>query len=370
MGVSEYQIGILGGGQLARMSAMAGQRMGISVCTLDSDPMSPAAQVAPFLVGSISSASDIAGLMQRCDFVTLENEFILASTIREACQLAGFDEKKVIPGIDTISTIQDKLTQREAYRIAGVASPLAKCAEDAANFPCVLKARFGGYDGKGTIICHNRQEYELYRPSWTSSPWLAEEFIDFKRELAVMVVSTPSGKVATFPTIVTEQKHRVCDLVYPCFEPEICEKATKIAIDAVKSVKGVGLYGVEMFETLEGEILVNEIAPRPHNSGHYTLDWGSMSQFEAHLLCVLDTISYIPNGEPTIMANILGNGARNGHQDAMLKTLTQYSEARFHWYGKKEAKIGRKMGHINMRLQGQDMMQIKATRALFLEEWK
>ena len=129
MGVAEFQIGILGGGQLARMSVMAAQRMGVSVCSLDTDPASPAAQVGPALIGPISDAASIARLMGVCEKITLENEFIPGELLREACALAAFNERNVVPGIDTISTIQDKLNQRRAFADHGVPSPIARPVE-------------------------------------------------------------------------------------------------------------------------------------------------------------------------------------------------------------------------------------------------
>lgn len=347
--MSEYQIGILGGGQLARMSMMAAQRMGIRSVSLDSDSKSPAAQVGPFVVGSINDPVAISELMKRCEFITFENEFILGAALREACQLASFDPSKVIPGIETLETIQDKLLQRQAYANHGAPTPKAVAIQDIdlIGYQCVLKARYGGYDGKGTLFVHSQEEFEKIKSEKDLSNWLVEEKVPFKRELAVMVATSMNGYVA-FPAMVTEQKNYVCDLVYPCQDREIAEKAKLVAIQAVEAVRGQGLFGVELFETTDGQVLINEIAPRPHNSGHYTLDWGGTTQFEAHLLSVLGWLSQIQPGTSTCMANLLGVSGAKSYEFGLKKMIEEFPEAKMHWYGKAEAKPGRKMGHLNV----------------------
>ena len=347
--MAKYKLGILGGGQLARMSVMAAQRMGVSVVSLDKDENSPAAQVGPAIFGSIHDANDIASVMQDCEFVTFENEFIRADTLEEACRIAGFSSSKVIPGIDTLRTVQDKLLQRQAYARQGVPSPKAVPAEEAESlgFPCVLKARYGGYDGKGTRYVNNRAEYDHLRPLWEPGGWLAEELVFFDFELAVMVVVTQERVIDSFPTMVTRQKDYVCDLVYPCVDLTLDLMAQSIAKDAVKAVNGIGLFGVELFQQEDGRISVNEIAPRPHNTGHYTLDWGGISQFEAHVQVAIGCFFKVTRGLPTCMANILGIDAAGDHEVALEAVAFKHPGARVHWYGKKEAKIGRKMGHLN-----------------------
>jgi len=341
-----YDLGILGGGQLARMSVMAAQTMGIRVITLDSDPNSPAAQVGPSVVGDIYDPTAIAGLMRQVNAVSFENEFIPANSIREACTLAGFEEEKVIPGIDTLAIVQDKLRQREAYVAAGVPSPRAVPIEDADSilFPKVLKARTGGYDGKGTRIVRTPEEFESYRWMWASAEWLAEEFVPFEQELAVMVTVNSQGVVSTFPTMVTEQKNNVCDLVYPSLVD-----ASEIAIAAVEAVNGRGLFGVELFLLADGQILVNEIAPRPHNSGHYSLDWGGTSQFQQHVrVATCFPIDPSPMGMPTAMVNLIGQESCRDYTAGVFSVQSEFPEAHVHWYGKAESRPGRKMGHINV----------------------
>jgi 5-(carboxyamino)imidazole ribonucleotide synthase len=371
--VAEFRVGILGGGQLARMSILAAHRLGISTLSLDEDSDSPAAQVGPYAVGSIHNATDIANLMRRCEVVTFENEFIRADTLRQACQLADFPESQVIPGIETLEVIQDKFLQRQAYTRNGAPTPKAVEASEAPTalgFPCVLKARYGGYDGKGTRYAKMEEEFEALAPTWSPGGWLAEEFVPFRRELAVMVVSTRQGNYFTFPAMVTEQQNHVCDLVYPCEIVETCHRAEAVAIQAVQSVGGVGLFGVELFELPNGDISINEIAPRPHNTGHYTQDWGGTSQFEAHILTVIGDLGGIHTGQPTCMANILGQEGCHEYATGITKLSRLHPEARMHWYGKRAVKPGRKMGHLNVTGVAHIREQAIIAREAFFEGWK
>ncbi len=363
--MAQYQVGILGGGQLARMSMIAAHQLGVKAVSLDPDPASPAAQVGPFIVGSITLPEDIAKVMSRCEFVTFENEFIPASALREACALAGFDPANVTPRIETLEVIQDKLTQRRALLAHSVPSPRAVPAADARElgFPCVLKARFGGYDGKGTRYAKSEAEYLSILGEIDVQQWLAEEFVSFNRELAVMVCAGPT--TSCFPAMVTEQKNHVCDLVYGVDEEDTQERATKVAIAAVEAVKGQGLFGVELFEHPDGRISVNEIAPRPHNSGHYSLDWGGTSQFEAHILLTLGIFGAVEKGNSTWMANLLGQEGAQDYAKALTALTEKHPEARMHWYGKAEAKPGRKMGHLNICDDSVDT----AARDAFYKAW-
>ena len=361
-----YDLGFLGGGQLARMSIGAAQRMGLRCLSLDPGEGGPAAQVADALVGRLDDPKAIARVLSQCERVTLENEFIPAGAIREALGIAGREGACLVPGVDALATIQDKLTQRQAYARAGVPSPRAVEAEQAEEigFPCVLKARFGGYDGKGTRVVRTREEWAVL----PHEGWLAEEFVPFRRELAVMACAY-GGRRFAFPTVETVQTDYVCDLVFPADV-----EASEIALAAVEAVGGQGLFGVELFETEDGTLSVNEIAPRPHNTGHYTLDWGGPSQFEAHIRAAMG----LPPVEPTsesfaVMANLLGQPGAGDYRDGLAAALA-IEGARFHWYGKAESKPGRKMGHLNVVSFPGDTLEnvverAKKARAAFYAAW-
>ncbi len=364
----EFDIGFLGGGQLARMSIHAAQRMGLRCLSLDPGADTPASQVAPAIVGTLDDPEKCAEVLRRCERVTLENEFIPAATIREALMRAGREASALTPSADALATIQDKLLQRQAYVAAGVPSPKAvELAPDPAQavaeigFPMVLKARFGGYDGKGTRYARNRDELEAHRILWAGGGWLAEEYVPFRRELAAMVFLSPHGDGA-FPTMETIQEDHVCDLVFPAGV-----EARDIALAAVRAVQGVGLFGVEMFEIEDGSLQVNEIAPRPHNSGHCTLDWGGISQFEAHVRLVMGWPVPKPEGAPTCMANLLGQPGAGDHRRGIEAALEDPG-VRVHWYGKAEPRAGRKMGHLNV--VGDDCVaRALAARDRFYRAW-
>lgn len=361
--VRTYDLGFLGGGQLARMSIQAAQRMGYTCLSLDPGEGGPAAQVADAIVGRLDDPSAVAQIFRQCGAVTLENEFIPADTIRQAITPA--DEDRLVPSLDALATIQDKLKQRLAYERAGVPSPRAASMDadpiSTIGFPMVLKARFGGYDGKGTRYARTPEELALHRPLWEKGGWLAEEFVPFRREVSVMVYVGPEG-VGCYPTMETVQRDHVCDLVFTSGSD-----ASKVAIAAVQAVGGRGLFGVELFETVGGDFLINEIAPRPHNTGHYTLDWGDTSQFEQHVRVVLGLPNGSVNGIPVAMANLLGLNGAGDYRKAVAAALT-VPGAHFHWYGKAEAKAGRKMGHINV-VGDRTGIQAANARLAFYDAW-
>lgn len=362
--LAKFDIGFLGGGQLARMSIQAAQRMGLRCVSLDPGEDTPASQIAASIVGSLSDPAQIAELASLSDRVTLENEFIPASSIRES----GLDEAKIVPGVDALATIQDKLLQRQAMDRAGVPSPKAveltepEIAIHEIGFPMMIKSRFGGYDGKGTRLARNLEELEGFRDLWEPGGWLAEAFVPFKRELAAMVFIDANNRGA-FPTMETVQTNHVCDLVFPSGVD-----ASEVAIAAVEAVGGRGLFGVEMFESQSGEISINELAPRPHNTGHYTLDWGGVSQFEQHVRLVMGYPLSSPVGQATCMANLLGQTGAGDYRSAMPAALDDPG-VHFHWYGKVESKPGRKMGHLNV-VGGENLPErAKQARDRFYGAW-
>jgi 5-(carboxyamino)imidazole ribonucleotide synthase len=333
--------------------------------------------------------------MKRCNYVTFENEFIPAETLQEACQLVAFDPNRVTPSIASLQVIQDKLLQRRAYETNGVPSPKAVEVAEAnqLGFPCVLKARFGGYDGKGTLYARTQDEYRAAKPRWENQEalalprqgWLAEEMVPFKRELAVMVTRTRDGQIGLYPTMVTEQTDHICDLVYPA-DDIVDDRAKGVALKAVEAVGGYGLFGVELFETEDGQILVNEIAPRPHNTGHYTLDWSGTSQFEQHVRVATGRgIDTDPKGVPVCMVNLVGQPQGSTDSASLIDQALRKASidvtaispaAHIHWYGKKSSRKGRKMGHINVAGRGKtppevDLLKMLAAklRDTFYESW-
>ena len=370
--MGEFDIGFLGGGQLARMSIQAAQRMGLRCVSLDPQSDSPASKIAASVVGNLHDPNLIAEIFRRSSRVTLENEFIPSDAIIEATAIAKESPEKLLPGVECLATIQDKLLQRLAYAAHCVPSPTAvQLTEETSkslSYPCVLKARFGGYDGKGTITARSEADVIASQSRWLDGSWLAEEFVPFKRELAVMVFRTPSVS-GTFPTVETVQTDHVCDLVFPSGVD-----ASEVAIAAVEAVGGFGLFGVELFELENGDLVVNEIAPRPHNTGHYTLDWGATSQFEQHIRLVSGLAIGSTDGRAVCMANLLGQPNAGDYRYGISSTLTD-SCVRFHWYGKSESRPGRKMGHLNVvgpmtfEPNGEMLQAAVRARTRFYEAW-
>lgn len=363
-----FDLGFLGGGQLARMSIQAAQAMGLRCLSVDPDANSPASQICEARVAALHDESALSDLFGRCDRVTLENEFVRADSIESAVARAGRSADCLTPSLEALRTIQDKLRQREAYAAAGVPSPKAVALEgDGAaatreiGFPMVLKARFGGYDGKGTRYAKTEADFEELRAAWAAKEWLAEAYVPFRRELAVMAF-VDGASTGCFPTMETLQTNHVCDWVRPA-----AIDATQMAIAAVRAVGGRGLFGVELFETAGGELLVNEIAPRPHNSGHYTLDWGGVSQFEQHVRLSMGLPTAIASGGSAVMANLLGQEGAGDFRAGIAAALEVVPDARIHWYGKAESRVGRKMGHIN--LPGDDLDACLQARDCFYRGW-
>jgi 5-(carboxyamino)imidazole ribonucleotide synthase len=355
------------------MSIQAAQRMGLRCLSLDPGADTPASQIADSLVGNLDDVEKIAEIFRSCKRVTLENEFIPAEAISKAIGLAGRDESAIKPGIHTLATIQDKLLQRQALLASGVPSPKAISMSSASEaieqigLPLVLKARFGGYDGKGTRYARTAAEIESYRPLWQEGGWLAEEFVPFRREIAVMVFATET-EIGCFPTMETVQANHVCDLVFPCDSD-----GTEVAMAAVRAVKGQGLFGVELFELEDGSILVNELAPRPHNTGHYTLDWGGVSQFEQHVRLVMGLPLGEAQGQAVCMANLLGQPAAGDYREALSPTLADPT-VHVHWYGKAQSRPGRKMGHLNIRgIKGESTSELaeraRQAQRRFYDAW-
>lgn len=356
-GFASARLGIIGGGQLARMTALAALPLGCEVSILEPNPLSPAAQLTPLTVaGDWADAETLQQFAARVDVITLENEFVDAGVLRQL-EDAGH---KVFPTSASLALTQDKLLQKEALVRAGlpvpefcaVASPEALAAAgERLGWPLVLKTRRNGYDGKGN--------FTLRSPADLPAAWQAlrgdlnelfvEAFWHFAKELAVIVTRGRDGTTATYPVVETVQHHHVCHSVQaPApIAPELAARATEIALRAVTAVGAVGSFGVELFLSATGEIAVNELAPRVHNSGHYTIEACACSQFENHVRAVLGW----PLGSTRLLApaavmlNLLGPHRAPGRPLGLARALA-VPEAHVHLYGKAMSGAGRKMGHI------------------------
>ncbi|KAJ1725486.1 phosphoribosylaminoimidazole carboxylase ade2 [Coemansia erecta] len=357
-------IGILGGGQLGRMFIEAAGRMNIEVRVLDPTKQSPAKQISSFVSHidePFTSSEAIKKLAQECDVLTVEIEHVNCDELA-AVEKLGL--AKVRPSSSTVRLIQDKYLQKCYLEEHNLSLPeYVKCdtleeAQDAGRrfgYPFVLKCRLGAYDGRGNYVVKSESDVASGFEFLGCKMLYAEKFVPFVKELAVMVVRRPSGQVATYPVVETVQRDNICELVYaPAqIDGQVRGLAMKVATDTISCLPegSAGIFGVEMFLHRDGKtVVVNEIAPRPHNSGHYTIEACSTSQFENHLRAVLD----LPLGDTSLkvpaaaMINVLGGS--NGFDSVLDPCLASLdvAGATVHLYGKADAKPGRKMGHITV----------------------
>jgi 5-(carboxyamino)imidazole ribonucleotide synthase len=350
------RLGIFGGGQLAQMLTQAAVSLGVETVIFERVADSPAGRLTQAeIVGAWDDPALLDLFASRCDLVTLENEFV------DAAILAGLEARglPVYPSAATLAVVQDKLLQKECAVAAGLRVPAFRrvespddllAAADELGWPLLLKARRNGYDGYGNATVRSPGDV---LPAWErltrgGSPLLAEAFVPFSRELAVMVVRGRDGEARAYPVVETVQRQHICHLVRapaPIAATEAAEAAA-LAVAVVEAVSGVGIFGVELFALEEGQILFNELAPRPHNSGHYTIEACVASQFENHLRAVLGwPLAPTEQRAPAVMVNLLGRRAGPVGSSALRDALG-VPGAHLHLYGKRESRVGRKMGHV------------------------
>lgn len=344
--VKNQIVGILGGGQLARMLALAAHPLGIPVSVLAAHATDPAPQVVGLThIGSLEDEKDLKRFLTTVGAVTFESEFVNIDKLKR-CLPTGV---RVFPALDVIEAIQDRLTQKQLLNRHKIpTSPWFMVEnkndlkEARARFPAgfVLKQRRFGYDGYGTFMFKNGQgdESALLK---SSHGFIAEAFVPFQSELAVSIVRSRGGGVVTLPLVTSVQRDSRCYSVCgPVKHPKFAALEKKL-IAMMKAIDYVGILAFELFETKSG-LLVNELAPRVHNSAHYSQNGLSCSQFEYHLRAGLGLpfppVELIRKG--FAMINLLGEGGKT--------ELSRRPEGFLHWYGKTENRLGRKLGHINV----------------------
>lgn len=357
---------MVGAGQLARMTHEAGIPLGIRFRLLSDTPQDSAAQVVrDVVVGDYRDLGTLRRFAEGCDVITFDHEHVPTGHLR-ALEADGV---AVRPGPDALVHAQDKGVMRARLDALGVPSPRHRIVSDPADaaafaaegdgWPVVLKTVRGGYDGKGVWTV--RGEEEAAEPFRAGVPVLAEERVAFVRELAANVVRSPSGQAVSYPVVESVQVGGVCnEVIAPA--PGLCEelsgRAQGIALDIVEELGVVGHLAVELFETADGRILVNELAMRPHNSGHWTQDGAVTSQFANHVRAVLD----LPLGDPrpraewTVMANVLGGDYPDMYY-GYLHCMARDPALKIHMYGK-DVKPGRKVGHVTT--YGADLDDVRA----------
>ena len=368
-------IGILGGGQLGRMLVEAASNRNISVAILDKSN-SPAKQInatGSHVDGSFSDPQAIRKLAERCDILTVEIEHVDTYVLEELERETNTRGNKIDiqPNWQTIRTIQDKYLQKmtlvqgdvevaESVPISDPSVERLQKAGERLGLPFMLKARTGAYDGRGNYPVRSADDFRASLDNLASRPLYAEKWVDFTKELAVMVVKTSDhadpnrweSSTLSYPTVETVHQDSICKLVYAparALSQDTIKNAQKLARRAVASFKGKGIFGVEMFLLDDDSLLVNEIAPRPHNSGHYTIEACRLSQYDTHLLSILDR-PIPPKGltllKPAVMLNILGGADPNSY--LTLANAADSIGAKVHLYGKGNATKGRKMGHLTV----------------------
>jgi len=349
-------LAVIGGGQLARMMAQPAIALGLPLRLLAEAEGVSAAQVIPdHLVGDYRDLDTLVKVTDGCAVVTFDHEHVPTEHLH-ALESAGI---AVRPGPDALVHAQDKAVMRARLDELGVPSPrhalVTTPAEVAAfGFPAVLKTSRGGYDGKGVWVVGSTADCAdaFATAAANGAQILAEELVDFRRELSALVARSPSGQAAAYPVVASTQQDGIClEVVAPApdLAPALAGEAQQIALTIAGELDVTGVLAVELFETNDGRVLVNELAMRPHNTGHWSQDGAVTSQFENHLRAVMD----LPLGSPaprarwTVMVNILGGDSEAGRlYDGYPHALARDPFLRVHLYGK-ELKPGRKVGHVN-----------------------
>jgi len=349
------RIGIVGGGQLGRMLTDAAHKLGFNVVILDPTPDSPAGQVADRqIIGSFTDEDKIRELAKEVDYMTFEIESANAQVLDDLAA-QGI---QINPSTKTLSLIKDKLKQKEFLQQAGI--PVAEFDEvetedDIAHagkkfgYPMLLKARLDAYDGRGNAVVSSEDTIAEALEKLHGKLLYVEKFVQFEKELSVMVARSTTGEITTYPVVENTHKNNILHttVVPAAISKKSSAKAQRLAVDVMEHLKGAGVFGIEMFLTPKGDVLVNEIAPRVHNSGHYTIEACITSQFEQHIRAVtgmkLGPTNLIVGG--AAMVNILGEEDRPAKSEGVEKA-SQIQGVGIHIYGKKESRKERKMGHI------------------------
>ena len=365
---TDYKLGILGGGQLGKMMLYTTRKFDIRTKVLDPSPDAPAKFAAnEFQVGSLQDYDTVMAFAADCDTVCIEIEAVNVQALRDL-RAQG---KKVHPNPDSLELIQDKTKQKQFYADHNIPTSRFEIVSGKAEFdaardrwpiPFVWKAATGGYDGFGVVVCRSEEDVQHI----PNAPGMLEAFVNFELEVSVIVARNESGEVKTFP-VADQEFHPTANQVEYVLCPTVLDeamqqKAYDIAVRTAEAYDICGLLAVELFVTADGEILVNEVAPRPHNSGHHTIEACYTSQFEQHVRAVLD----LPLGSTElkaagVMANLVGAEGYSG--DVVYQgydELLGEPGVNIHIYGKARTRPFRKMGHVTVVAKDRDEARKRA----------
>jgi 5-(carboxyamino)imidazole ribonucleotide synthase len=349
-------VGIIGGGQLGKMIAHEARRMSLKIIVLDPTEGCPASRIADEqIVANFKDENAIIRLAAKCDVLTYEIELANSVALREL----ETKSYPVRPAPETLHTIQNKFRQKLFLRKHNIDVPDFELVRSEDHlyelckkfgFPMMLKACENSYDGRGNFLITTNSNVHKAFNYFPKSELMAEKFVSFTKEISIMVARNPSGQVTSFPVAENIHKNNILDtsIVPARISRKVELKAKRMAEMTMEVLQGAGIFGIEMFVTKKGDVLVNEVAPRPHNSGHYTNEACSISQFEQHLRAVLDLPLSRPELLcPAVMVNILGNErSRGSYAIGGLTRLLSVPGVKLYVYGKKTSKPGRKLGHI------------------------
>jgi 5-(carboxyamino)imidazole ribonucleotide synthase len=350
------RIGIIGGGQLGKMLCQDAKRMSMNVVILDPDPNCPAAKLCDdLIVSDFKDGPSLKLLASKSDLLTYEIELTNTAVLREL----GIKNYNINPSPESLYIIQNKFRQKTFMNENKIPIPnfaIVNTKEDIIRnattygFPVVLKACEDGYDGKGNYLIKSNDDIDKALKYFAGRQCMLEEFVKFEKEISIMVARNMSGQIECFPVAENRHKLGILDrtIVPGRVSEKVRKKARKIACDIMQVFGTAGIFGIEMFVTADEKVLLNEIAPRPHNSGHYTIEAASISQFEQHLRAILN----LPLSKPELLSsatmyNILGPEGFQG--EYALKGITSFfsiPNVKLHLYGKPVTKPRRKLGHI------------------------
>ncbi|PSO50388.1 MAG: 5-(carboxyamino)imidazole ribonucleotide synthase [Cyanobacteria bacterium SW_9_44_58] len=371
--MNQQRVGVIGGGQLAWMMGLEAQKLGISLRVQafnSDDPATPLADET--IVAPLSDLEATRKLASVCDVVTFENEFI------DISGLSLFqDQVNFCPSLASLAPLLDKYEQRCYLQELGIPVPSFKSVIAGETdlqgeaFSLVVKARRHGYDGQGTFIVKDEQALDEVWATLQGLPVLLEDYIPIDRELAVMAARGVNGETVVYPVVETYQRDQVCRrVIAPArISNELNREISAIAQTLLASLEWVGVFGIEFFLTEDNRILVNEIAPRTHNSGHYTLDACDISQFAMHLKAVAGETLTAPQmiSEAAVMVNLLGYESAEASYEETRQQLASLPKTHIYWYGKTKARPGRKLGHVTVL--GETIAQASAIADQISEIW-